>query len=242
MKTKESKSLALEKLKGNWTKAVLITLVNFLFYYVINIFSGILNDSLSLIISIGSLIIEIPITYGTIYAFMKIYNGEEVKVFDFFSLVFSNFTRAWGVTFKIFLKLLLPIIIFIVLYVGIPIISATSFMANLGIFSIIFGILGIVLLFAALIKLIDKTLLYSISEFIAIDKPNLNTDEVVAKSETIMTRNTSKLVWLVFSFIGWLLLAALTYGIGYFWLVPYINLSIIAFYKKIIQNNSNQNF
>jgi uncharacterized membrane protein len=35
------------------------------------------------------------------------------------------------------------------------------------------------------------------------------------------------------SFIGWALLCILTLGIGFLWLIPYINVSVAKFYQDI---------
>ena len=52
-----------------------------------------------------------------------------------------------------------------------------------------------------------------------------------------MIGNRSKLFCLHLSFIGWAILAVLTFGIGYLWLLPYIQFSMFAFYKKLTGNN-----
>ena len=41
------------------------------------------------------------------------------------------------------------------------------------------------------------------------------------------------LFWLHLSFIGWVILAALTLGIGLLWLVPYAEASFAAFYQDV---------
>ena len=48
-----------------------------------------------------------------------------------------------------------------------------------------------------------------------------------------MKGNKINYILLNLSFIGWAILAALTFGIGMFWLTPYIQVSIIAFYRAL---------
>lgn len=43
--------------------------------------------------------------------------------------------------------------------------------------------------------------------------------------------------WLQLTFIGWAFLACLTFGIGMLWLIPYIQVSTVAFYDNLIGNN-----
>ena len=41
------------------------------------------------------------------------------------------------------------------------------------------------------------------------------------------------------SFIGWAILASLTLGIGYLWLIPYMQVTEIKFYEDVCNKNSN---
>ena len=41
------------------------------------------------------------------------------------------------------------------------------------------------------------------------------------------------LFWLNFSFIGWIILSALTMGIAYVWLMPYMQTANAAFYQDL---------
>ena len=52
-----------------------------------------------------------------------------------------------------------------------------------------------------------------------------------------MTGKRGKLFCLQLSFIGWAILGVFTLGIGYLWLVPYIQFAIVAFYKFVAGDN-----
>ena len=41
------------------------------------------------------------------------------------------------------------------------------------------------------------------------------------------------LFWLFLSFIGWFILAFFTLGIGFLWLVPYVQTSVAGFYEDV---------
>ena len=69
--------------------------------------------------------------------------------------------------------------------------------------------------------------------FIAIDKPDLSTQDSVMESERLMKGNRGKLFVLQLSFIGWAILATFTFGIGFLWLNAYIQIAIIVFYKYL---------
>ena len=58
-------------------------------------------------------------------------------------------------------------------------------------------------------------------------------DQVVEESEKLMTGNRGKYFVLQLSFIGWAILACLTFGIGFLWLTSYITISTICFYEAL---------
>ena len=51
-----------------------------------------------------------------------------------------------------------------------------------------------------------------------------------------MYGNRWKLFCLGLRFVGWSLLALLTLGIGFFWLIPYYQTSTALFYEELLQN------
>lgn len=59
----------------------------------------------------------------------------------------------------------------------------------------------------------------------------------ITKSRRLMDGNKARLFLLDLSFIGWHFVAALTLGIGYLWLTPYISATKAAFYADLAQNN-----
>lgn len=80
---------------------------------------------------------------------------------------------------------------------------------------------------------IIKTFSYSMSPYILIDNPVMTAGEARRKSIEIMKGNKWKLFCLQFSFIGWILLSILTFGILFLWVIPAMEMSKIAFYKEI---------
>jgi uncharacterized membrane protein len=80
---------------------------------------------------------------------------------------------------------------------------------------------------------IIATLRYSLAFYILRDHPELKPKEALEHSKAIMMGRKGKLFLLGLSFIGWGILAALTLGIGFLWLVPYINASLAGFYEDV---------
>lgn len=80
---------------------------------------------------------------------------------------------------------------------------------------------------------------YSMSFYILYDNPKIESMEALNLSKEIMVGNKWRLFCLHFSFIGWGLLSILTLGIGFLWLVPYINTSTANFYESVKKPISN---
>ncbi|MCF1778573.1 DUF975 family protein [Lactobacillus jensenii] len=61
--------------------------------------------------------------------------------------------------------------------------------------------------------------------------------EAITKSRQMMKGHKFQLFVLDLSFIGWGILATLALGIGWLWLVPYIQTTKAEFYRKLAANN-----
>jgi uncharacterized membrane protein len=84
-----------------------------------------------------------------------------------------------------------------------------------------------------LIPGIIKTLAYSMAYYIMHDNPKMTAREALKKSQIMMHGYKGKLFLLELSFIGWLLLGMLSFGIGLFWVYPYMYLTIANFYENL---------
>lgn len=237
MISSDFRKIAREKLSGKWSTAICMVLAYVLTFFLISVLQGFFPETgiISLIISIVVYVIEIPLGFGLVFAFFKLFHGEDVKIFNFLTLGFNNFKRAWGIAFSTFLKLIGPFILMIISYVFIAVsitMSATSVMidSSLSAGSIFLIIIAFVLLIVSGIWMAVKSYYYLLAQFVAFDNPNLTPKECVEKSKELMTNRRGKLFCLQFSFIGWAILSSLTFGIGYLWLLPYMQMAMITFY------------
>lgn len=87
---------------------------------------------------------------------------------------------------------------------------------------------------------IIASLSYSMTFYIIADNSSIGAMDAIRKSKEIMMGNKWKLICLNFRFLGWALLSVLTLGIGYLWLVPYIQASTAKFYDDIKNGNSSE--
>lgn len=68
-------------------------------------------------------------------------------------------------------------------------------------------------------------------------KEKISALDCITESKNLMKGHKWRLFILDFSFIGWGILAALSFGIGFIWLLPYQNATKVAFYEDLIKNN-----
>lgn len=243
MEAKDFRKRAREKLKGKWSDAIVLTLVFVAFTAIVewlgSLGENVRLSSIAAMAGLFSMIVMPAIKYGLTYSYMKLKNGEKVHPFDFLNYGFSNFSRAWGVSWNIFLKL-------IWYFVGLTIlVCALVFCAAFGAGALFVGSgkaltsiqtgkmqsgiemlnsIGVgllILFFVCLIAVIVvsifatiKRLYYSLSTFIAIENPNMTTKQAVEKSREIMTGKRGKYFYLTLTFIGWGFLAGIVGGIS----------------------------
>lgn len=85
---------------------------------------------------------------------------------------------------------------------------------------------------------IIKSLSYSMSYFILADNPYMSSNDARKQSMEIMDGNKWRLFCLHFSFIGWWILCALTFGILSIWIMPYHRAAVASFYQSVVARKS----
>ena len=80
---------------------------------------------------------------------------------------------------------------------------------------------------------IIKAFAYSMATYISYDHPELSANECIDRSMDMMKGHKWELFVLYLSFIGWALLCLPTFGIGYLWLIPYVNVTVSKFYEEL---------
>lgn len=237
---------ARRKLSGKWGKAVCIVLAYAALTFVIGFIEGLFPESMEEIFGLVNTIINVPLSFGLVFAFLKLFNGEDVKAFDFATLGFSNFGKSWGVAFQIFLKMILPeiavIVAFVIIMVGgvsMGFMAFSTQSSGASAFSMFMLLIGIILLVASIVWLITKSYYYQLAILVAIDNPDMSGADAVEESQRLMTGKRASLFCLELSFIGWAILGAIPFGIGLLWVLPYAHLAKIAFYKYALGNTDN---
>lgn len=231
MPPSELRKEAREALAGRWGKGVCIVLAYLLFSFVVGFIGGLIGEESLLysIIDLAYSIISVAFSFGLVVCFIKLKRGEDVNAFGYITDGFSRFSKAWGIALWTLVKMLLPIIcliLIIILLTGTIIYGAASGNAFLTI--------AITALFiATLIYSVSRGLLYVLAYCISYDNPELSSKECVSKSEALMKGNRGNYFLLQLSFIGWAILAVLSFGIGMLWLMPYMAVAEVCFYDRI---------
>ena len=83
---------------------------------------------------------------------------------------------------------------------------------------------------------IIKSYSYSMSGFIMTENPEITSKEAIEVSMKMMAGNKWRLFCLQLSFIGWYILGLMACGIGVFFVQPYVNAAIAAFYDDVSRN------
>lgn len=84
---------------------------------------------------------------------------------------------------------------------------------------------------------IIKSYAYAMTPFILAEHPNMTASQAIRHSEELMDGYKSELFVLDLTFIGWNILAAMTWNLGNIALNPYKNAAYAAFYRQIQAEN-----
>jgi uncharacterized membrane protein len=85
---------------------------------------------------------------------------------------------------------------------------------------------------------IVKAYSYSMAYYIKIDRPELTPTQAISESRILMHGHKMRLFLLDLSFIGWIIVGSLCFGIGLLWVNAYIQASRAEFYRDLIGDNN----
>lgn len=84
---------------------------------------------------------------------------------------------------------------------------------------------------------IVKAYSYSMTYYILSDHPEMTANQAIAESQKMMNGHKARLFVLELSFIPWLLLVSITFGLAAFYVVPYMQATMAAFYEDLKTQN-----
>lgn len=258
---------ARESLKGKWIKAIAILFIEAVIIGIVGVVDEAIKDNsiIKPIFTIIEAVIQIPLSFGLIYSFIKLKRNEEVNYFDFVKIGFENFSRAWALCFMTLWKMIIPIVCIIValLLVGImfAVGGVTGIALGAGQQALGIIILAILIYVVAIAYAVIIGLKYALTTYISYDNPDMSAKDIVEKSEELMNGHRGDLFVLILSFLGWSILCyipvvlayasilfiplAIIFGIcavgGMLALGAYIAMARVCFYDDVLQLNSEKN-
>lgn len=230
MVSSQIRAEARNSLTGKWGKAALLTLVFGVISYIITL----LVNLVPMVGGIINLVITPVLAFGFLVSIIKLKRNEEVGYIDFFKNGFNQFGKVWGLIGQTILKMILPVAALIISIVLIAVGGAGAIVSGEGMGFL--AVLGIILYVVSLVWLIVKGFSYVLSQYILYDNPDMSTKSIVEKSEELMQGHKWAWFWLPITFIGWFFLGALSFGIGYLWIMPYLQVALVIFYEDLAGN------
>ncbi|MFE1242798.1 DUF975 family protein [Fictibacillus sp. NPDC058756] len=216
MKIKAFKKEAKKKLKGQWGRAALFTLLFGAIYYVIPLIieinlSGGFENWISTDATNGSTastfvitLVLLPLYIGYLWTFLSVVRtGEQIKL--------SGLLQAFS-EISMYLKILGTYLLM---------------MVYMFLWFLLLIIPGVIKAFA-----------YSQTYFVLKDNPDIGINAAITRSRKLMYGYKWKYFLLQLSFIGWIILSLITVGVGFIWLSPYLSASNAAFYNELVKKQS----
>ena len=238
MKIAEIKKTAKIKLTGNYIKCCSSSLLYFLIITVITFIQSksaqLINNTLILaFVQAIFLIINWIFCYGIISNILELVNVKTNSITDFINISLNNYVKTTKIGFRILLKILIPLIIFIFAifyFIGTSIanikkINFLCFNKNLVPLSSFILIITVIALIYFIIK-------YALSFYIFYNNPEMSEKDIVEKSKKLMNGNIFNYIKLLLSFLHWFLICALVLLIlNTFIQIKYLTPFIIFFYS-----------
>ncbi|HAN10427.1 MAG TPA: hypothetical protein DCP90_07420 [Clostridiales bacterium] len=226
--------------------------------YLIILLEDIIFGDQELIDSILMLIINIitvPLAVGVIYITVQFVRGNEFGIKQWF-VGYKKFWRVfWTIGVKGFLIgvwYVLPMIMIMGVIIpqaeeaigmglfkqglhnAVPPTYISVFESIIStLFTSSIGLITIALFIAAIVISTIVSLAYVMVEYILAEKPELTWKQVLRLSKTMMKGQKTRFLLFNLSFIGWILLSGVTFGIALIWVLPYIQVAQVLFYEGI---------
>lgn len=227
MDTVALKKDAREKLKGNYIEIAAAFMIFVVLLFGAIIIENIVKNTSIIIIILISFIVPGLITMAT-----KIADGEETNLDDLFSKM-NMFLKVICITILCTIMIGLFALFLIVSLYGLYTSSSLW-----GIYSdyivITMMCIGIILSVSLLVLTSYTFLSFSLVYFVLNDNPEMKIMDIIRKSYLMMDGHKLELFVLLISFTGWLLLGLVTLGVLYFWIFPYVLVTLANFYNSLL--------
>lgn len=229
MNITKMKEKAAKKLKGKYSiiiPAILIYALIIFFFYIVS--KSVYNDSVDILFNI---LITGLLYMGLLQIVIKISKGEKTKITDLFERT-DLFWKASAIT--------IVITIFTLICFTLEIIAGKSLMtfiineANINVMlSALMIIIGVLLCSAIAVFYVILMVSWSQVYYILYENEEMPVSDIFSRSMDLMEEYKMDYIVLELSFLGWIIAGALTLGILYLWVIPYMMTTETNFYYEV---------
>lgn len=222
----ELKSLAKEKMDGKYGPSIVATMIVYGLPQVVSYLlptGGVLGTISSYVLSAGISVLMGMLQIGLNFMFLNMACGEAFSSAD----IYYGFRNAPEKAFKLSLVQvgaslipMLPYQIFMYLYLYTQ--NTTWYM------------LTMVTLAVGLVIYVPLTLAISQSYYLLLDFPDYDVKQLLQTSCKLMKGHMGRLFYIQASFIPLMLLGALSFCIGFLWLLPYMQMTYTVFFLDLM--------
>ncbi|WP_288304841.1 DUF975 family protein [uncultured Fusobacterium sp.] len=239
------KERALLLLKGKWKDGILVNLIFFLIMmasgvirnFISSIFFNPYQPFLSAIINIILAFVVIGITsagyIGWTSCFYKLEKIEDKLDFNNYMEFFTkklNIAFNYGVVYSFFMFIWGALFYFVGF---ICILFTTVFITMLGELAGTFLTIGSIIIILGTLMIIRKYIDYSMARYIVIDNPDIKMTTALKESKNLIDGYRKKYILLILSFIGWIILITITFGLAGLWIGSYWGTTEAQFYREL---------
>lgn len=231
MKIGKIKEKALKKLEGNYIIPIIVIIIYGLITLTFEIISKLIyNENMSIFFSI---IVTGLLYMGLLEITIKIARGKKADIMDLFrrtdlfwkciaiTIILVSFTLLCSVLEYIAFKSLQAFIVY-----------------QTDMSSLISGamlIIGIILCSAIIAFYIIIMISCSQSYYILYENENMSVLDIINRSMDLMENHKIDYILYELSFVGWILVGIVTFGLLFLWVTPYMMVSNVIFYDELIK-------
>lgn len=188
-----------------------------------NIFNLVMSQIFSLIISV---IISV-FSAGVYYMFLNVSRGKKTSLQDVAYLFSHHPDRI------IVVSLIVMVVQYLCMLPSTIMNYRVDFNANLLEIAEQSVLVSLVM-FAGMIVAQLVTMPITLSYYLLIDDVEMEASEALKKSMQLMKGNYGRYIYMQLSFLGLMLLGVLTLYVGFIWIMPYMQMTEIEFYREIL--------
>lgn len=220
----ELRAAALASLKGNWGPAIGVVVVAYVLMMV-----GSLIPILGFFVMIAC---SGPLIFGVVEYFLRRSRNADPEFGQLFN-GFSNFLL--GFLLYVLLYLISIVVTLVAAIPGGIIMGVSAAMSSGGSVETnpVFWVGLVIMVIGILIGSFVIYLMFSLSFYVAVDKPELGAIHALKESIEITNGHKKKLFMMLLVFYGWALLTVFTLFIGMLWVAPYFATSLGNFYDDL---------